>query len=120
MRLGKSSNLYLGFQCFSADTIATFLFSTSFDQLSSPDFRGDIVQAVDKAIPAITLGKFSGVFVWLMRNLPHSVLILTYPSLKGLVIFRRVSWNDVMMLSCVNKLSRRLGLRLKASCEIPS
>jgi hypothetical protein len=37
-----------------------------------------------------------------------------------LVIFRRVSWNDVMMLSCVNKLSRRLGLRLKASCEIPS
>ncbi|KAI0250004.1 putative P450 monooxygenase [Lactifluus subvellereus] len=85
---GKSSDLYLGFQCFSADTITTFLFSTSFDQLSFPDFQGDIVQGVDVAMFTVTLRKFSAVIVWLMRNLPHSILMHVSPSLKGLVIFK--------------------------------
>ncbi|KAI0281486.1 hypothetical protein BC826DRAFT_377762 [Russula brevipes] len=55
----KSRNLCLGFQCFSADTITNFLFGTSFDQLSCPDFRGDIVEGVDVAMPTIAMRKFS-------------------------------------------------------------
>ena len=118
--LGKSSDLYLGFQCFSADTITTFLFSTSFDQLSFPDFQGDIVQGVDVAMPTITLRKFSTVFVWLMRNFPPSILMHVSPSIRGLFIFRWVSCNDVIILKGVKKPLRRSGTRFRAYCETPA
>jgi len=88
---GKSSDLYLGFQCFSADTIATFSFSTCFNQLSFPDFHGDLVEGIDIAIPTITLMKFSAVFVWIIRNFPSWLLKISSPRLKGLVIFKEVS-----------------------------
>jgi hypothetical protein len=93
-RAGKSSDLYLGFQCFAADTVSSFLFATSFDQLSFPDFQGDIVKAVDTAMPTITLAKFSVFFLWIIRNFPPSILMLLAPSLKGVVIFKAVSSND--------------------------
>ena len=91
---GKSSNLYRGFQCFAADVIANFLFAMCFDQLSFPDFQGDIVVGVDKSFPTITLGRFSVVFIWIVRYFPPSILMLLAPSLKGLVVFRRVSLHD--------------------------
>ena len=92
-RTGKSSNLYHGFQAFGADVITNFLFATSFDQLSFPDFAGDIVRGVDMCLPAITLGRFSILFVWIVRYFPPSILMLLAPSLKGLVVFKRVSSN---------------------------
>jgi hypothetical protein len=90
---GKSSDLYLGFQCFAADVITNFLFATCFDQLSFPDFQGDIVKGVDLSLPVITLGKFSGVFTWIVRYFPPSILMLLAPSLKGLVVFKTVRLN---------------------------
>ncbi|KAF8506098.1 cytochrome P450 [Russula emetica] len=86
---GKSSNLYLGFQCFSADTVTSFSFATCFDQLSFPDFQGDIVRGVDISIPSVTLAKFSVFFVWFIRNFPPSILMHLAPSMKGLVVLRR-------------------------------
>ncbi len=91
-RTGKSSNLYLGFQCFSADTIASFLFATSFDQLSFPDFRGDLIEGIDIAIPTVTLAKFSAVFVWIIHNFPDWLLKITSPRLNGVVLFRKASF----------------------------
>ncbi|KAI0291106.1 putative cytochrome P450 [Russula brevipes] len=86
---GKSSNLYRGFQCFSADTITNFLFGTSFDQLSFPDFRGNIVEGIDASIPTVTLMKFSPVVIWILRNFPPSVLILFSPDgFKVLILFK--------------------------------
>jgi hypothetical protein len=85
---GKSSDLYLGFQCFAADTVANFLFATCFDQLSFPGFQGDIVKGVDMCMPSITLAKFSVFFVWIIRYFPPSILMLLAPSLKGVVVFR--------------------------------
>jgi hypothetical protein len=93
-RPGKSSDLYLGFQCFSADTISNFLFSTCFDQMSFPDFQGDIVVGGDIAMPYVTLSKFSIVFIWILRYLPPSILMVLNPSLKGLVVFRTVCLGD--------------------------
>ena len=98
-RPGKSSNLYLGFQCFAADTISNYLFATSFDQLSFPDFQGDIVIGVDKCMATITLAKFSMFFVWMIRYFPPSILMLLAPSLKGLVVYRRVRLNNFITLS---------------------
>src|SRR5258707_2433286 len=93
-RPGKSSDLYLGSQCFAADTITNFLFATCFDQLSFPDFQGDIVKAVDMGLPTFTLGKFSVLFIWVIRYFPPSILMLLAPSLKGAVVFKVVSTND--------------------------
>ncbi|KAI0277356.1 putative cytochrome P450 [Russula aff. rugulosa BPL654] len=92
---GKSSNLYLGFQCFAADVITNFLFATCFDQLSFPDFQGDIVKGVDMSLPVITLGMFSAVFTWVVYYFPPSILMLLAPSLKGLVVFRRALESQV-------------------------
>jgi hypothetical protein len=91
---GKSSDLYLGFQCFAADTITTFLFATCFDQLLFPDFQGDIVKGIDIALPTVTLAKFSMFFVWIIRYFPQSILMRLAPSLKALVEHRRVSLNE--------------------------
>jgi cytochrome P450 len=85
---GKSSNLYLGFQCLSADTISNFLFSTCFDQLSFPDFQGDIVTGFDMCMPTMTLAKFSVVFTWIVHYVPPSILMALTPSLKGLLAFK--------------------------------
>ena len=93
LRPGKSSDLYLGFQCFAADTVANFLFATCFDQLLFPDFQGDIVKGVDMCMPTITLAKFSMLFVWMIRYFPPSILTLLAPSLKGVVVFRNVCLN---------------------------
>ena len=89
---GKSSNLYLGFQCFSADTIANFLFATCLNQLSFPDFQGDVVKGFNKGAATVTMAKFSVVIVWFIRHFPPSILTVLAPSLKGLVVFRNVSF----------------------------
>jgi len=92
---GKSSNIYLGFQCFAADVVTNFLFATCFDQLSFPDFQGDIVKGVDVSLPAITLTRFSPVFTWIVRYFPPSILMLLAPSLKGHAVFRRALASQV-------------------------
>lgn len=92
---GKSSDLYLAFQCFSADTITNFCFATSFNQLSFPDFRGDIVLGVDIAMDTVTLRKFSDVFVWLLRNFPHSLLARLSPALRGSITCRKALKNQI-------------------------
>jgi len=85
---GKSSDLYLGYECFSADMIATFLFSKHYDQLSFPDFRGDIIVGVDIAMPTVSLAKYSVPFLWFVRNFPYGLLKIISPTMKGLVVFK--------------------------------
>jgi len=92
---GKSSNLYLGFQCFTADTITTFSFSTCFNQLSFPDFHGDIVEGVDIGLPAFTPLKYSAVFVWIIKNTPNWLLKIASPRLKGLVVFKEALMTQI-------------------------
>ncbi|KAI0265866.1 putative P450 monooxygenase [Gloeopeniophorella convolvens] len=85
---GKSSDLYLGFQCFSADTITTFCFATSFDQLAAPGFRGEVVQDFGSMQPAFTLRKYSPAIVWLTRNFPPWLLVRISPATRGIVGLR--------------------------------
>lgn len=96
-RAGKSSDLYFGFQCFAADITTSFLFATSFNQISFPDFQGDIVKGIDMCMPTVTMAKHSLLFLWIVRYFPPSILTLLAPSLKGLVVFRKVSLNHFIM-----------------------
>ena len=115
-RTGKSSNLYLGFQCFSADTITSFLFATSFDQLSFPDFHGDLVEGLDISMPTATFAKFSAVFVWIIHNFPDWLLKITSPRLNGLVGFRKASFESRFRLVwCKVTFFRHSGPRSRAS-----
>jgi hypothetical protein len=47
---------------------------------------------VDIALPTLTLAKYSVVVIWIVRYLPPSILMVLAPSLKGLVVFRNVSF----------------------------
>jgi hypothetical protein len=89
-----SSDLYLGFQCVCADIITSFLFATCSDQLSFPNFQGNIIKGFDDCTPTVTMAKHSLVFLWIVRYFPPSILMLLAPGLKGLMVFRRVSLND--------------------------
>jgi hypothetical protein len=119
-RSGKSSNLYFGFQCFAADITTSFLFATCFSQLSFPDFQGDIIKGIEMCIPTVTMAKHSLLFLWFVRYFPPSVLKLLAPSLKGLVVFRKVGLHDVITLSCHMKPNhlRRWKTRSRMFCEI--
>ncbi|KAF8506105.1 cytochrome P450, partial [Russula emetica] len=94
-RPGKSSDLYFGFQCFAADITTSFLFATCFNQISSPDFQGDIVKGIDMSFPTVTMAKHSLLFLWIVRYFPPSILTLLAPSLKGLVAFRKTLEDQV-------------------------
>jgi hypothetical protein len=91
---GKSSDLYLGFQCVCADIITSFSFATCSDQLSFPGFQGEIVKGFDMCFPSVTMTKHSLLFLWIVRYFPSSVLTLLAPTLKAVVVFRKVSSND--------------------------
>jgi hypothetical protein len=121
-RPGKSSDLYFGFQCFAADMTTNFLFATCFNQISSPDFQGDIVKGIDMCMSTVTMAKHSLLFLWTVRYLPPSILTLLAPSLKGLVVFRKVSSNDVttLRLSYKTKHLRRWKTRSRMFCETRS
>ena len=90
-RPGKSSDLYFGFQCFAADITTSFLFATCFNQISFPDFQGDIVKGIDMCMPTVTMAKHLLVFLWIVRYFPTSILTLLAPTLKALMVFREVS-----------------------------
>ena len=88
---GKSSDLLFGFQCVSSDIIANLLFATCFNQMAFPDFQGDIVKGIDMCMPTFTMAKHSLLFLWIVRYFPPSFLMALAPTLKGLMVFRKVS-----------------------------
>jgi hypothetical protein len=61
--------------------------------LSFPGFQGNIVKGFDMCVPSVTMAKHLLVFLWVVRYFPPSILMLLAPTLKGVVVFRRVSLN---------------------------
>ena len=67
---GNSSDLVLGFHCFSFDVIMAFCFAKNCDTTRVPDFKSDVVIASQKALPILTMRKHSGTLVKMMRFIP--------------------------------------------------
>ncbi|KAH8993149.1 putative P450 monooxygenase [Lactarius akahatsu] len=67
---GKSSDLVLGFHCFSVDVIMAFCYAKDWNATRVPDFQSDIVLASQAVLPIITLRKYSGTLVKIMRRIP--------------------------------------------------
>ena len=67
---GKSSDLALGFHCFAVDVIMDICYAKNWDATKVPDFRSDIVLASQAVLPIITMRKYSGTLVKMMRYIP--------------------------------------------------
>ncbi|KAH9057596.1 putative P450 monooxygenase [Lactarius vividus] len=67
---GKSSDLVLGFHCFSVDVIMAFCYAKDWNATRVPDFQSDIVIASQAVLPIITMRKYSGTLVKIMRRIP--------------------------------------------------
>ncbi|KAI9459930.1 putative P450 monooxygenase [Lactarius psammicola] len=67
---GKSSDLMLGFHCFSVDVITTFCYAKNWDATKVPDFQSDIVLASQAVLPILTVHKYSGPLLKMMRYVP--------------------------------------------------
>ena len=67
---GKSSDLVLGFHCFSVDVITAFCYAKNWDATRAPDFKSDIVLASQAVLPILTMRKYSGALVKIMRYIP--------------------------------------------------
>ncbi|KAI9459866.1 putative P450 monooxygenase [Lactarius psammicola] len=67
---GESSDLVLGFHCFSVDVIMDICYGKNWDATKVPDFQSDIVLASQAVLPIITVRKYSGTLVKVMRHIP--------------------------------------------------
>lgn len=67
---GKSSDLVLGFHCFAVDVIMAFCYAKDWDATNVPDFKSDIVIASQNVLPILTMRKYSGTLVKMMRYIP--------------------------------------------------
>jgi len=68
---GKSSDLALGFHCFAVDVIMDICYAKNWDATKVPDFQSDIVLASQAVLPIITMRKYSGTLVKMMRHIPN-------------------------------------------------
>jgi hypothetical protein len=67
---GKSSNLYLGFRCFTTDVITLFCYNKSLEATKAPDFHAPIVVASETVLPILSLAKYSSLLVTLLHHFP--------------------------------------------------
>lgn len=67
---GKSSDLVLGFHCFSLDVIMDFCYAKNVDATRVPDFKCDIVLASEVVLPILTIRKYSSILVKTMPYIP--------------------------------------------------
>lgn len=70
IKKGNSSDLVLGFHCFSFDVIMAFCYAKNWDTTRVPDFKSDIVFASQAVLPILTIRKYSGILVKMMRYIP--------------------------------------------------
>jgi hypothetical protein len=67
---GKSSNLYLGFRCFTTDVITLFCYNKSLEATKAPNFHAPIVLASEAVLPILSLGKYSSFLVAILHYIP--------------------------------------------------
>ncbi|KAI9447697.1 putative P450 monooxygenase [Lactarius indigo] len=77
---GRSSDLSLGFKCFSADATSLYCFGDCFDQTAACDFNAPLLIAMEQSLPSFSLRKQFGAIVWLVRNFSNSPITSVLPS----------------------------------------
>ena len=89
---GKSSDLALGFHCFAVDVIMDICYAKNWDATKVPDFQSDIVLASQAVLPILTMHKYSGPLLKMMRYIPMRFgKNFGTPVTKALFLLREVS-----------------------------
>ncbi|KAH9029234.1 putative P450 monooxygenase [Lactarius pseudohatsudake] len=113
---GKSSDLVLGFHCFSVDVIMAFCYAKDWNATRVPDFRSDIVLASQAVLPIITMRKYSGTSVKIMRRIPMWFgMNFGSPVTRALFSLRKVSIRPKARAAFDTSPHRRLWIRLTKS-----
>lgn len=77
---GRSSDLSLGFKCFSTDATSLYCFGNCFNQTAAHDFKAPLIIAMEQSLPSFSLRKQCGAIVWLVRNFSDSPIQSVFPS----------------------------------------
>ncbi|KFX89674.1 hypothetical protein V490_06862 [Pseudogymnoascus sp. VKM F-3557] len=81
---GNSSDLLLGFRCFTIDTITTFCFAQSVDAIDEPEFAAPIVEAMDNTLPAFHAFKYFPLLRKSILSIPPWLSLKISPQMAGL------------------------------------
>ncbi|KAI0265040.1 cytochrome P450 [Gloeopeniophorella convolvens] len=88
---GKSSDLYLGFKCFSADAISLCYFGACFEQTSMPEFNSPLLILLEESLPSYSIRKYLNAVVWLVRNFSdHPLMVIFPPSIRSMCSFYKI------------------------------
>ncbi|KAN0142182.1 putative P450 monooxygenase [Lactarius tabidus] len=101
---GKSSDLVLGFHCFSFDVIMDFCYAKNWDTTRVPDFKSDIVFACQAVLPILTMRKYSGLLVKAMRYIP-----IWFGKKYGSVVTRSMFSLREMYVNQIDEILRNPG-----------
>lgn len=101
---GKSSDVVLGFHCFSFDVIMAFCYAKNWDTTRVPDFKSDIVFATQAVLPILTMRKYSGILVKMMRYIP-----IWFGKNYGSVVTRSLFSLREMYMNQIDEILRNPG-----------
>ncbi|KAI0306863.1 putative P450 monooxygenase [Multifurca ochricompacta] len=98
---GKSSNLSLGFKCFSADATSLYCFGACFDQTLLRDFNAPLLVAMEQSLPSFSLRKHFNVIVWVVRNFSDHPLMSIFPStIRSLCLLYKILDSQAKKIIC--------------------
>ncbi|KAI0258151.1 cytochrome P450 [Gloeopeniophorella convolvens] len=93
---GKSSDFLHGYQCFAVDVVMFFCYAKTLDATRAPNFEADVVLASEAVLPILTIGKYSGLFVRLVRHIPASFAIrFGSPLIRSLFLLRKMLTDQI-------------------------
>lgn len=101
---GKSSDLFMGFRCFTIDVITSFCFARSVDAIDAPDFQAPIIKAMDASLPAFLIFRNFPPLRRLVLSLPPWISIRLSPAAAGLFQVRQMLTSQVTEVMANPKL----------------
>lgn len=86
----KSSDLFLGFRCFTNDVILSFCFARNVGAISAPGFRAPIIEAMDVSLPVFLVFRNFPSIRRLVLSLPPWISVWLSPAAAGLLQVRQM------------------------------
>ncbi|KAI9783670.1 MAG: hypothetical protein M1839_003518 [Geoglossum umbratile] len=96
---GVPSDLFLGFRCYTIDTITSFCFARSVNAIDEPEFKAPIIEAMIATLPTLVVFKHFKLVKWMILNCPPWLSVILNPELVGLVRLQELLGGQVKEVS---------------------
>ena len=87
---GQSSDLSLGYRCFTFDTIMQISFAFNWHTVEQPDFDAPILRAMMSSLPAAVVFKHFSAFKRILLSLPRWLSVKINPTIAPLMDLQQV------------------------------